>query len=272
MSKNLERIRWLWLLSRSVIRFLPCRFGVAPTSNERRLMSLRDSFKGRRCFILGNGPSLKQTNLDRIAGELSIASNAIYLLFPQTRFRPTFWTVEDHLVAEDRAKEIDRLRGMTKIVPMHCKKWLNRDADTIYNHVARRFPGYPRFSEHFEWVSYCGDSVTHMNLQLAFYLGCTEVYLVGVDHFYHPVDSRDRQTGRVLLSQRDDPNHFDPSYFGPGYRWHEPRLEVMERAYRLAREVYERHGRVIYNATLGGRLEVFPRVSFEDLFRPKELK
>ena len=35
----------------------------------RRLQALKDSHRGERCFIIGNGPSLKQTDLSRLRGE-----------------------------------------------------------------------------------------------------------------------------------------------------------------------------------------------------------
>ena len=64
----------------------------------------------------------------------------------------------------------------------------------------------------------------------------------------------------VILSQSDDPNHFDPRYFGAGKTWHDPKLDRVLVNYRLAGEVYRAAGREIVNATVGGRLEVFPRL------------
>jgi len=72
----------------------------------------------------------------------------------------------------------------------------------------------------------------------------------------------------VITSAADDPSHFDPRYFGAGYRWHDPQVERMEEGYRVAKEFYESRGLEICNATAGGHLEVFPRVSFDSLFPP----
>lgn len=246
--------------------------GFPLTGNEKKLRALRNLHQGKRCFVVGNGPSLNQTNLDLLENEVSIASNAIFLLFDRTKFRPTYWTVEDHFVAQDRADEINRMRGFTKIVPMHCRPWLRPDEDTINIHFPRRYPGFPRFSRHLEWLGWCGHSVSYLNLQLAYYLGCTEVYLVGMDHQYSFEKKDARERGYAIVSEGEDPNHFDPSYFGRGYRWHEPRLDGIEEAFRLARSVFEAEGRIIKNATVGGALEVFPRVSFEGLFRGQRPK
>ena len=38
------------------------------------------------------------------------------------------------------------------------------------------------------------------------------------------------------------------------------------RSYAIANRIFENDGRKIFNATAGGKLEVFPRVKYEDLF------
>src|SRR5690606_10288733 len=99
-------------------------------------------------------------------------------------------------------------------------------------------------------------------------LGFEEIILVGVDASYR-VDNVDRSTAYgtgVLTSKSDDVNHFDPRYFGSGYRWHDPNVNVMLQAYRKARDHARKHGACIRNATVGGQLEVFPRVDFLQLF------
>ena len=60
-----------------------------------------------------------------------------------------------------------------------------------------------------------------------------------------------------------DQNHFHPNYFA-GQEWHLPDLEGSELAYRLARDHYRQNGREIYDATVGGKLNVFPKVKFNE--------
>ena len=108
-------------------------------------------------------------------------------------------------------------------------------------------------------------------MQLAFYLGFPEIYLVGVDASYEipkTVERHDHYGVAVLDMQGDDPNHFHPDYFGKGYRWHDPQVDKMVAAYEEARRVTEARGVRIRNATIGGKLEVFERVDYESLFRP----
>jgi hypothetical protein len=126
----------------------------------------------------------------------------------------------------------------------------------------REYPGFPRFSGEFDRVCYWGGTVTMLNLQLAHYLGCDPIYLIGFDHNYRVPANLESD---VILSQADDVNHFHPDYFGKGYRWHDPMVERMESAYRVAREFLEAHGVKVFNATAGGRLEVFERVRYDEV-------
>ncbi len=70
----------------------------------------------------------------------------------------------------------------------------------------------------------------------------------------------------TVVSQGDDPNHFHPGYFGKGFRWQLPDLATSELAYRMAREAYERADRQVVDATVGGKLTVFPRQDYHRLF------
>ncbi|MCI0892682.1 MAG: hypothetical protein J4N65_09025, partial [Chloroflexi bacterium] len=107
-----------------------------------------------------------------------------------------------------------------------------------------------------------GGTVTYVALQAAYWMGFQEVILVGVDHRY----STAGPANAMVVSQSDDPDHFDPEYFGRGFRWQLPDLEASERSYRLARAAFEADGRRIVDATVGGQLEVFPKIDYKSLF------
>lgn len=246
--------------------YVMSRYGVPLTRNEKKLLGLKNIYQGRRGFIIGNGPSLNKIDLNLLKNEITIGCNGIFMLFTQLNYLPTFYTVEDTLVAEDRAETINKIRGTTKIFPYDLRYCLKSDRDTIFINFLRIYPGFPKFSTNGENLVYWGGTVTFMNMQLAHYLGIREVYLIGMDHNYKAPSQGDEQKGCVITSHSSDVNHFHPDYFGPGYRYHDPMVERMEIAYRKAREAYEDNGGSIYNATYGGKLEVFDRVEFSSLF------
>jgi hypothetical protein len=232
--------------------------------NRKQLKNLQNIHAGKRCFILGNGPSLLKCDLSKLKSEITIASNANFLIWDQTGFQPSYLTVEDRLVAEDRKTELNSIKNVTKIFPRDLRHFLKLDAATLYINFLRRYVPFPKFSEKFDEKVYWGGTVSFLNLQLAFYLGCTEIYLIGFDHSYIVPSNI---INHVITSEKDDVNHIHPNYFGKGYRWHDPNVDRMELAYILAKSTLENNAVKIQNATVGGKLETFQRIDYETLFK-----
>jgi hypothetical protein len=115
---------------------------------------------------------------------------------------------------------------------------------------------------------YVVNTVTVAMLQLAVYLGFNPIYLIGCDTSYSVTNMVQYENGDsdLLISTDADPNHFDSSYFGKGKKWHEPHVERMIFHYEQAKRVCYEKGVKIFNATIGGNLEVFPRVNYSELF------
>jgi hypothetical protein len=93
-------------------------------------------------------------------------------------------------------------------------------------------------------------------------MGFQQVILVGADHNYTATG----KPNTTVVSEGDDPNHFSPSYFGKGFRWQLPDLETSEVGYAMARDVYRKSGREVLDATIGGKLTIFPKVDYNSLF------
>lgn len=227
-------------------------------SPSEKITRYKDLHKGKRAFIIGNGPSLKNTSPLRLNDEITFACNSI---FYYEGFKPSYYVVEDYLVAQDRMQEI-RMLPWEKIFP--CTLYYINQG-TFLPALPSSWPGH--FSKDIsKWIE-VNFTVTYTMMQIAYYMGCNPVYIIGIDHNYS-VDTANQciQEGNLLTSVKDDPNHFDSRYFGKGKRWHTPRVDRMEAAYHIAKKAYEDDGRKIFNATAGGKLEVFPRVNFESLF------
>lgn len=234
--------------------------------SQRGLLALRDQYAGRRCFVIGNGPSLKKLDLTKLQNEITIGSNGLFLLFGEMGFVPTIYTIEDRLVAHERSQEANAISGSMKIYPSDFRTVLRDAEDTFWLNFQRAYKPFPQFSNDLSRICYWGGTVSFLNLQIAFWLGCSPVYLIGFDHSYVIPPSAEVD-GKVITSRSDDPNHFNPNYFGSGYRWHDPNVERMERSYLLAHSKFSKAGKGIFNATAGGKLEVFPRCEYRDLFQ-----
>ena len=120
----------------------------------------------------------------------------------------------------------------------------------------------PAFSTDVRGRVWEGATVTNVTLQLAFHMGFQQVILIGVDHNYTTTG----KPNTTVTSQGDDPNHFSPAYFGKGFRWQLPDLETSEIGYAMARDAYRKAGREVLDATIGGKLTIFPKVDYNSLF------
>ena len=243
-----------------------------PQLKQLKQFKEQEKYKDKdRCFIIGNGPSLNLTALELLKDEVTFGVNGIFLKSQDTGFRPTFYVVEDHLVAEDRKEAINKFKGSTKLFPINLAYCFDEDEDTIfYDHRPRKsYPDGYDFSTDASECTYTGCTVTFSCMQLAYHLGFKNIYLIGVDCSYDiPEDVKvDKEYDTETLDMdSDDVNHFHPDYFGKGYRWHDPQVNKMRDAYREARRVCNETGINMYNATVGGKLEVFPRVDYYSLF------
>jgi hypothetical protein len=242
--------------------------------NEKKFAALKDVHKGERCFIIGNGPSLNNLDLTHLKNEYTFGVNAIYLNYEKMQFHPTYYVVEDNLVAEDRKDEINAYdEPKVKFFGNYFRNTLKADDKTIFINLLRNYSdvkNFPYFSDNAVRKLGVGGSVTYVCLQLAYHMGFEKVYMIGFDHNYKIPNSvlisNRRGTGFDITSTEDDVNHFSKEYFGKGYRWHDPNVERMEVGFRKANEFYNLSGRKVYNATLGGKLEAFDRINYSSLF------
>ena len=101
-------------------------------------------------------------------------------------------------------------------------------------------------------------------------MGFSEIYLLGVDMNYKIHDNVDyfnnKNSTEIHSRLNDDPNHFDPEYFGKGKRWHIPETDRMQKSFTNA--YYEMKSRNIklFNATKNGNLKNIPRINYDSLF------
>jgi len=227
------------------------------------LDAMRDRYKGQRCFIIGNGPSLRQTDMSKLRNEVTFGMNRFYLAFPELGFTTTYFILVNDLVIEQSQDEVLAL-DMPKFLCWRSRRFFEQDFDPVSHHLIFLYSSGtgPIFQENAARRLWEGATVTYITLQLAFHMGFSQVILVGVDHNYVTKG----KPHMAVTSDGDDPNHFHPNYFGQGFTWNLPDLDTSEIAYRKARQAYEAAGRQVLDATVGGKLTVFPKVDYNSLF------
>lgn len=239
------------------------------TRYGKRIAQYKNKYVGQRCFIVANGPTLCPEDLDLLheRGEITFGMNRIYKLFDQTSWQPTFYVCEDELIAQSQQAEINAISAAEKFIPIELKWWHDVNIDgACYFHLnySQELQYSYAFSTDIAHQLDCRGTVTFSCMQIAAYMGFSKIYLLGVDHNY-------RVTIDINGNTVTDPTQKD--YFCEGYDADIKDVVVHDmgnntRAYMDAKKYCDStNGQVtIYNATRGGRLEVFQRVDFDSLF------
>lgn len=231
------------------------------------LKTLKKIHAGQRCFIIGNGPSLSGADLEHLCNEYTFAANRIYNIFPQTNWRPNYYMSVDDLVIKEiqdqlldyelghifLRSDICRIQASTNKLTRVFTKPLMLDVNrNRYNDTSVYFS--EDVSNHFS----NGWTVTYAAMELAVYMGFKRIYLLGVDHNYSA--SRDANGKRHL----DDTvqNYFDNKKYASRFDYNYLSVQY---AFEIAKEYCDNHGIKVFNATRGGKLEVFERVDFDEL-------
>lgn len=243
----------------------------------RHYISLwKDKFKGERCFCVGNGPSLKDTPLHLLNNEHSFGLNGISRIYPLTSWRPSFYvnvTVgsTDDGWARAARKSVDIALSF---VEFGLLPYILDSVDKTVGLPRHVLPVNATKSR--EWshdiahkVSKYGSSMLAV-MQVAKYMGFSEMYLVGCDAKWVPFD----------FDEDIDPNHFCEDYWGKltVFKDDGERKGVVvtpslaerftndaKNCHLYAKEVCDPAGIKIYNATIGGELDVHPRVDLLDI-------
>jgi hypothetical protein len=226
-----------------------------------RLAALKDAHLGERCFIIGNGPSLRETDVSMLKGEFTFGMNRIYLAFEDWGFATSVLVSVNDLVIEQCVDDF-LILGMPRFFSWRSHKFFpNTPASNLPTFLHTTYTG-AKFSPDVRGRVWEGATVTNVCLQLAFHMGFEKAILIGVDHSFVAKG----KPNTTVVSNGDDQSHFDPHYFGKGFRWQLPDLDTSEKGYWMARQAYEAAGRSVVDATIGGHLQVFPKVAYESLF------
>jgi len=220
---------------------------------------------GTRVFVLGNGPSLLKTPLELLKDEHCWAVNQIHLIYPKTSWRPTRVTFAEMTAgSKDWWPKIWESYHQNVALGIQTFArddawWMTKELDklTLFNACTHHDwrPGKRPDSWHFPQVCRYGGSVP-MTINLAALHGYSEIYLLGCDLDFKPGNE----------------NHFDPRYADThqvaeqtdGIDW--IRAWQLSGSRAAAHELAAKVSPVpIYNATVGGSLEAYPRVKLEDI-------
>ena len=214
---------------------------------KKKLDWLHNLHRGERCFLLAPGPSLNKSNLDLLKAEHIIGING---MFAKRNLDFMYFVVETNLFVRDYFSEYINLNCPVFYAGTAGIKYFSRlwkyHSDNI---IPLKIRGYYEASDNLWKGTYTDGTAMNTALQVIYHLGYDEVYILGADCHYENLTS-----------------HFD------GSKSHVKDKITMFNDWSTVFEMYEKNRimfnknhRQICNATVGGKLEVFPRVNLEDI-------
>lgn len=167
-------------------------------ANWKNNRNFKNCYKGKRCFIVGNGPSLKKVDLVKLQNEFVITVNKINLLdnYEELKTNVHIWVDgaffqqrKDHVLDysflmkcyDDIAKENPICFVPLRAYPFMKDNLLEEKLNLNYFNDSKSLADDK--VENIDLVSgiYSGTNVIHYAIQIAIYMGFREIYLVGCD-------------------------------------------------------------------------------------------
>ena len=244
--------------------------------NEIKLKALNKKFQEKRCFIIGNGPSLKLQNLDLLQDEYCFVNNwftlnpsykkmkSVFHFFGDPHFTTSNGFVDgftDKIIKNQNAKVFTDEQYYPLI---HSDENLNfKNTNLLSIDLEAKVWKGNFHADPLLPLCWGRSVVIDFCIPMAIHMGFTEIYLLGCDcdysggtfkdsYFYDLKDlPLEDQKNLEALQKRDPPSSFE---------------ETFEASYTTVKKFCDERGVKIFNATKGGKLEVFPRKNLEDLF------
>ena len=246
----------------------------------RKNAHLKNAHAGKRCFLVGNGPSLKRQDLTRLKDEVVIVASSFFRHPDAKLIDPAYWVVADPFFWEKPEECLTPAFQPVLDLGLAPKLFLPSGAFPFFMNFNRG----PLLDLHFLHYDYeydpqrdlakeidlsqpvppFGQNVMIVCLMLAFHLGCNPIYLVGCDHDFYAIteESYDSSTITHFYPQDKADSHTEVMTWT---RWKQC-MDMMDFQYRCLRGYAGERGFSVFNATDGGCLETFPRTGYEDLF------
>lgn len=222
------------------------------------LKRFKNKYEGKRIFIVATGPSLTPEDLDLLKNEYTFSMNSIFKIYDRTEWRPTFYCIADggvyERIKEDLAFQSFNCSFVNNLIPWNDSTVIRLPIIPTFCNTEKLRQSLPywfkkaRTASNIEKGIHMGSSVVHVITQLCFYMGFSEIYYIGADCSNFTQHTQNCEH-KLEISRPEDSlaRGLQEDYFSD---------------YSFAKS----HGIKIYNATRGGKLEVFERVDLDLLF------
>jgi hypothetical protein len=191
IKQRIRNITALRILVAPIVNFRRKKALVEYSKSEdsKYIQGLKGICSGERCFIIGNGPSLKAEDLEMLKDEKCFAFNRIYYMYPKTSWRPWVYMVTDrdilaqidkdeNFVPEGKYNFFNGVKLSEKYRRQNSHRIFVYDKFRIIAYKAKNFKVKEDVSKCFSLNSF---SVTIIAFEMASFMGFKEIYFLGVD-------------------------------------------------------------------------------------------
>src|SRR3989344_1897918 len=216
---------------------------------------LKDAYKGKRGFIIATGPSLAYKDISFLKNEITIGVNLSPLTLDLFDIEPTFNVVTDKFQYLSFKEVYSKLTYGTKtkkiIVGSACETFPEELKDEQTYFFPKKLPQEkPAFSKNPITEGFArGKTSAFDAVQLAFYLGFSEVYILGMDLSTQVEWGKNGHSYEIHKNPRFNNLQFynSESYeIKRGLPGNPEFLKFIEGCMTLAREEFSRLNRKIY--------------------------
>ncbi len=251
---------------------------------------LKNSQTNKRCFILGNGPSLKNQDILKLKNEETFVVNNFWNYPKYIEFNPKYYVFLDTntFVKTNNKSNYSKeefIRNASLVSKLPTNFFFHIDAKNMVD-VNGLFPSnklnYLVLNGFFkEGLNFNIDisrvipntkNVIVASIIIAVYMGFEEVYLLGCEHSFLATPHEYDVSDHFYKSENYDLNNPEAvKYYTPdptvSYETLMHDTKILFKNYRLLKTklAYEKPNVRIYNATPNSFLDMFPYIKFEDI-------
>lgn len=246
----------------------------------------KDAHKGERCFVVGNGPSIKKQDLSMLRNELVITVNQITRnpIYPLLYSNYHMWTDVGFFLEKGKEGDeqlLDAIKGVrTDNNNPECFfvsdaleyiKSHKLDEYLQVNYVKYDYAFNESYNRDFDFTGILPvlSTVVHYGIALAVYMGCSEIYLLGCDctsiithietlegktisGYCYDVDETEKKRMQNMHEFDDNQSTFQG-------------MAEQFRGYKILKEYCEQRGIKLKNSSAGGILNELERIPLEEV-------
>lgn len=239
-----------------------------------RYKELENKYRGKRCFIIGNGPSINKQDLTKLADEYTFVCNYFYLHKQFNLIKPKFYSLIEPIKLNASFRKNSFIE-LIKKTNLYASK--NNEAKFFFNiqykdyiFKNKLFPNKNQVN-YFQFISSrfnkgkidirkvekSGNATIYFMLFMAKFLGFKKIFLIGCDYDH--------------LLYKEELHFYKKEYYGPTRGASNLILAKDLYMYLYNMDIvykeFQKENIHIFNAGIKGMTDTFPRIDYNSLFK-----